>query len=223
MIDLNTLEVGEKIVDPNEALEAEWFEKRSGRITASKFDCLMQQGRGKDEKFSQAGLKYLYLKAAERLGSWHSFTSKSVEWGKEHEEDAIEWYVRRTGRNVTSCRFRFFEFNADIGGTPDGLVEDDGTLEVKVPYDPAVHVQTLVTRQIPRDYTWQPTGHVLNTERSWCDFVSYDPRITDPSARGIVIRHRPSTATIDKLLAKLQLSVKELNRIMREILQGAAR
>ena len=215
---LAELELGEELVDPLEQEREEWFAKRSGRITCSNFGKLIGEGRGKNDVFTQTGMAYLRLKVAERLGSWHSVSARSMQWGTDNEAAAIAAYAERTGFEVDSRPFQFFELGDDLGGTPDGLIGADGTLEGKCPYDPSVHINTLITRLIPNDYVWQVHGHLLVTGRQWCDFVSFDPRIKD-DCRLVIIRQERDQAKLDFLASRLALAVDEVNRLF-ELTKG---
>jgi hypothetical protein len=52
------------VIDPQQIAEEEWFAKRAGKFTCSRFGDLMTTGRGKDEVFGQTALSYIYLVAA---------------------------------------------------------------------------------------------------------------------------------------------------------------
>lgn len=205
-----------ELFDPIERKRTEWLEKRRGKITCSQFGTLMSSGRAKDELFSQTGLTYLRRLVAERLGSWYAISAKAMEWGTENEPIAAEEYAKRTGYQVDSTPFQYYAFNDDIGGTPDGLVGTDGCIEIKCPYDPSVHVNTLLTRTVPKDYEWQVVGHLLVTGRSWCDFVSFDPRITTDE-KLCVIRVERIEARIEELKKRLMLAVGEIEAMLLKI------
>ena len=64
------------------------------------------------------------------------------------------------------------------GASPDGLVGDDGLVEIKCP-NTATHIQTLLDQKIPRKYETQMLWQMECTGRKWCDFVSYDPRMPE--------------------------------------------
>jgi hypothetical protein len=69
-----------------------------------------------------------------------------------------------------------------IAGThasPDGLVADDGLIEIKCP-QPATHLDTLLGQYVPGKYVHQMQWQMACTGRAWCDFVSYSPAFPDP-------------------------------------------
>jgi len=151
MIDLESMKEDVAIVDRDEAAREEWLLKRAGKITCSRFGDLMGEGREKGAAFTQTGYNYLRLLVAESLGSWYSISASATKWGTENEPLAIDEYRARTGYEVDSRPFQYFHYNAWIGGTPDGLVGEDGCIEVKCPYDPSVHVKTLLSREVPKE------------------------------------------------------------------------
>lgn len=214
----DSYQLGEELTDETARLEAEWHEKRSGRITCSMFGVLIGQGQS-GEQFTKKGFGYLRLKVAEALGSRAaSFSSAATSWGKEHEQSAIDEYREKTGSEVTSSPFLFFKIPGNIGGTPDGLVGERGCLEIKCPYDPAVHINTMLTRRIPAEYFWQVVGHCLVTGRGWCDFVSFDPRIDGPE-RMVCIRWKRAEEGEDPHIKKLSERLSEANGWVSEQLE----
>jgi hypothetical protein len=215
-MNLDEMELGEEVLDPVEVKRDEWLRKRLGKITCSRFGDLMGSGRSKDALFSQTGYSYLRRIVAERLGSWYSVSAKSMDWGNENESKAIAEYANRFEWDVDSTPFQYFEFTDDIGGTPDGLVGGSGCLEVKCPFDPAVHVNTLLTKEVPSDYEWQVVGHLLVTGRDWCNFISFDPRM-EGKHRLCVIRVERSEARIELLKKRLEVAVGVVKEMVSKI------
>ena len=184
---LDELAVDTALVDPKEQEREEWFAKRAGKFTCSRFGELMTTGRKKDELFGATALSYIYQIVAERLGSWSfGFDSSSTKWGTENESAALAEYFRRTDTKPESVGVDCYcELSEYCGGTPDALVLD-GCCEVKCPYSPAEHVRTLHSKTVPNQYQWQVHGHLLVTGREWCDFISFDPRVESAACLGVV-------------------------------------
>lgn len=207
-----------EVFDPVERQREEWLQKRLGKLTCSKFGDLIGTGREKDAKFTKTGYTYLRRCVAERLGSWYSTSAASMSWGNDNEVGAVCEYENQFGVQVDHGLYRYYEYNADIGGTPDGLVGADGCIEIKCPYDPAVHIETMLNQTVPDDYQWQVVGHLLVTGRQWCDFVSFDPRIPEADKRRLVrIRVERSLPRIELLLSRLTLAVDTLNEMLKKI------
>jgi predicted phage-related endonuclease len=64
------------------------------------------------------------------------------------------------------------------GASPDGLVGEDGLLEIKCP-NTATHIETLLSQSVPGKYNTQMQFQMACTGRQWCDFVSFDNRLPD--------------------------------------------
>jgi predicted phage-related endonuclease len=67
---------------------------------------------------------------------------------------------------------------AMTGASPDGLVGDDGLVEIKCP-NTATHIETLLSGKVPAKYVTQMAWQMACTGRAWCDFVSFDPRMPE--------------------------------------------
>jgi hypothetical protein len=216
-MDLESMVEDVEVVDAKEAQREEWLRKRLGKITCSRFGDLIGEGREKGALFTQTGYGYLRRIVAERLGSWYAASAKAMDWGIQNESEAAGAYSFLKSVEVDSTPFQYYEYNDDIGGTPDGLVGLDGCIEIKCPYDPAVHVNTLLTKVVPKDYEWQVVGHLLVTGRKWCDFISYDPRIKVLEHALCVVRVERDEARIDFLKKRLELAVKVVGEMVKEV------
>ena len=106
------------------------------------------------------------------------FVSPAMAWGTEQEPEARLAYEFRKDATVVQVGM---VRHPSIGGThasPDGLVGDDGLLEIKCPLS-ATHIETLLTGSIPGKYVTQIEWQMACTGRSWCDFASFDPRLPE--------------------------------------------
>lgn len=216
-LNLDEYEVGDEIVDADQQRIDEWFAARSGKLTCSRFGDLMSTSRSKSDTFSQAGYTYLREVVAERLGSIKfSASAASTSWGHENEAAAVEAYTEATGRDVDYDSHRFVELTKYIGGSPDGLVGDNRTLEIKCPYNPGQHIETLISREIPKQYVWQCVGHCLVTKRPTCDFVSFDPRIFGRN-QIVVIEFQPTEAVLTALAQRLDKAAQWIKAMIAKI------
>src|SRR3989304_10082447 len=87
----------------------------------------------------------------------------NIQWGIDHEQDAINEYEGITGSLVTSGRFCENPSLPLLGCTPDGFIGDLGILEAKCP-------QAMYT-DIPVYYLCQMVGQLVITNTRFCDFV----------------------------------------------------
>lgn len=158
----------------------EWFEIRKGRFTASEMWKLTVQPRSKADReagnLSSTAKAYVLEKVQERLSGQAKpgFTSAATEWGKQNEPLAIQRYEEITGNKVWEVGFVTYGDNA--GASTDGLVSFDGMVEVKCPYsDYLVRVMEDVTEN--REYYLQIQMGLLASDRQWCDYIIFDPRM----------------------------------------------
>lgn len=154
-----------------------WRQERLGKITGSCFNRVTRDKSG--HGWSETAKSYM----AELIFEWITGMEASefsgndaTRWGEFHEHDAIRKYEAKTGRKVTRGKFYLAKgFVGLVGCTPDGVGERG--LEVKSPYGPKAHTYTLLNQKVPKEYKDQVYGHILCTERDFCDFVSYEPRM----------------------------------------------
>ncbi len=150
----------------------EWFAARLGKVTASKLSDVMM-------KPTTAGYRnYRAELIAERLSGVpkESFSNAAMQWGTDKEPDARSAYKFIHGQQVLEVGFIDHPTLAMTGASPDGLVGDDGLVEIKCP-NTATHIDTLEGKAIDSKYIKQMHWQMLCTERKWCDFVSFDPRL----------------------------------------------
>lgn len=153
----------------------EWHQARAGRVTASKIADLTARTKS---GFSTSRANYMADLIAERLTGTvaEGFTNAAMQWGTEKEPDARAAYEFMTDREVVQVGFVVHPAIEASGCSPDGLVGDDGMVEIKCP-NTATHLDTLLGGTVPDKYLKQMQWQMRCCERAWCDFVSYDPRL----------------------------------------------
>ena len=141
-----------------------------GKVTASNFSVVMAN---EGKPFSDAAKRYALQVALERINNRRSDSGFSgnehTERGHEQEKIARALYEMENFVNVDNGGF--FDHGL-YGDSPDGLVGDDGVIEIKSVIAP-VHYATLKRGSFDQAYTWQLIGHLDCCGRSWVDFVSY--------------------------------------------------
>jgi putative phage-type endonuclease len=156
----------------------EWHQARLGKVTASRIAEVMAQGRGSAPSATRAN--YRAQLVVERLTDrpTDTFTNAAMQHGTETEPQARATYTLTTGRNVEEAGFVDHPTIVMAGASPDGLVGDDGLVEIKCP-NSATHIATLLGAEIDGKYVKQMQWQMACTGRAWCDFVSFDPRLPD--------------------------------------------
>ncbi|MEO1169635.1 MAG: lambda exonuclease family protein [Pseudomonadota bacterium] len=153
----------------------EWFEARLGKATASKISDIIAKTRN---GWGVSRKNYAAQLVAERLSGQaaDSFTNAAMQWGADTEPMAREAYERAQLVSVTEVGFLDHPVVDMSGASPDGLVGDDGLVEIKCP-NTATHIDTLQGSAIPTKYFAQMQWQMACCERDWCDFASFDPRL----------------------------------------------
>lgn len=155
----------------------DWFAARCGKVTASRIsDVIARTKTG----YSASRATYMGQLIAERLTGVvvDGFKSEAMQWGTDHEAEARSVYEMFTGFSIVQTGFVIHPAYPMSGASPDGLVAKDGLVEIKCP-NTATHIETLLGGTIPKKYMSQMMWQMACTDRKWCDFVSYDPRMPD--------------------------------------------
>jgi len=87
-------------------------------------------------------------------------------------------YEASVGALVVEVGFVPHNAIAMSGASPDGLVDDDGLVEIKCP-NTSTHIDTILADAAPAKYVTQMQWQMACTGRKWCDFVSFDPRLPE--------------------------------------------
>lgn len=191
----------------------EWFKARLGKVTASRISDVMKKGRGNAESLQR--IKYKNELIAERFTQSFddSLTTRELRRGKELESYARDFYqLQEFNVEVKEVGFIPHPTIKNSGASPDGLVNDDGLIEIKCP-NTETHIDFLKTSKPKPEYILQMQWQMMCTGRMWCDFVSYDDRLPDNLSYKCVRFHYD-----DKLANEIEIEViKFLNELEEEI------
>jgi putative phage-type endonuclease len=149
----------------------EWFQARLGKVTASRVaDVLAKIKSGE----SASRRNYKIQLVSERLTGekQESYINQAMQDGIDREVFARNRYVQQFGE-VEEVGF-IKHPTLEAGASPDGMVGNDGLLEIKCPMG-TTHTETLMTQEVPSKYIPQIQFQLRCTGRKWCDFVSYNP------------------------------------------------
>jgi hypothetical protein len=149
---------------------SEWFKLKCGTPSASNFQAIIK--KLKNGNYSSERRKYLYKIVAERISDEcvSSYFSVDMERGVELEKEAKSLYELTMDVSV-DVEVGFMMVDR-WGYSPDGLIGDDGLIEIKCPRLEN-HLETLDLGEMPDCYQAQVQGGLLISGRVWCDFISY--------------------------------------------------
>lgn len=153
----------------------EWYEARCGSLGASQVAQALartKSGWGASRANVMAQL------IVERLTGLPSegYTSSAMQWGIDTEPQARAAYEFLRDAEVVEVGLLRHPVIEGTHASPDGLVADEGLIEIKCP-NSATHIDTLLSDKVPGNYWTQMQWQMACTGRKWCDFVSFDPRL----------------------------------------------
>jgi len=153
----------------------QWIACRLGKITASRIADLTAKTK---TGYGASRANYMAELIIERLtgARQESFTNTAMAWGTATEPQARALYEFENNCTVIEVGFVEHPIIALCGASPDGLVGDDGLIEIKCP-NSATHIETLLEKKAPEKYIKQMMWQMACTGRAWCDFMSFDPRL----------------------------------------------
>jgi putative phage-type endonuclease len=180
----------------------EWIAARLGKVTASRIADMTAKTR---TGWGASRANYMAELIAERLTRVPAdqFTNAAMKWGTETEPEARDAYAFYFDYDVAEVGFIDHPQIPMTGASPDGLVGDDGLVELKCP-NTATHIDTLLGDAIPAKYIAQMQWQMACTGRKWCDWVSYDPRL--PGSMQLFVERVQRN---DKMIAELEQLVPE--------------
>ena len=155
----------------------DWFAARLGKVTASRIaDVVAKTKTG----VSASRGNYMAQLIVERMTGkpTESYSNSAMQWGTDTEPLARAAYEMTTDLMVDEVGFVEHESLSMCGASPDGLVGDNGLIEIKCP-NTATHIETLINGTIDNRYMLQMQWQMACTDREWCDFVSFDPRMPE--------------------------------------------
>lgn len=198
-----------------------WLYDRLGHMTSSgATDAISFLKNGKE---SLARKKYKVRVVTERITGIprDSFLERLriIKWGKEQEVNARLAYEFLTGNDVDNVGFVKHPTIKNLGASPDGLILSDGLVEFKCP-ESTTHIEYILDGVVPEEYKPQMLDQILVTNRDWCDFVSYDPRL-DINNRIFIVRYKPTTQEIIEFEKRATEFLREADDLYERLMFGS--
>lgn len=149
-----------------------WWKARVGIPTASNFHRIITP---KKWEYAAGAKTYIHELIADmhdpQYAMEEQYVSDAMAHGSYLEPEARRFYEFSQGQKVQEVGFIT---NDRFGCSPDGLVGDDGGLELKCPAL-KTHVKWLLDGVVPAEHLAQCAGFLVVTGRTWVDFMSYCP------------------------------------------------
>lgn len=163
-----------KVYSTLEQRSDEWYAARCGLITASVAGKLITPTT-KAPASNQTTRDLAATLAAERVTGYvdPTFANADMWRGIDSERFAVEKYSEHHAEVTTVGFMTEDRWGFMVGYSPDGLVGDDGLIEIKSPRQKG-HLSTVLDGGVPTEHLAQIQTGLLVSGRQWCDFISYN-------------------------------------------------
>jgi len=184
-----------------EQYSEEWWAIRQKKMTGSHAQAIGANGKGLETYITEVMTEYYSSCRPER------YSNKDMERGLELEPEAADRYAGETFSVVETVGF--VVYSDFIGVSPDRFVSDDGLAEIKCPND-KTYFKLLLDFKIESKYMWQMQMQMLCCNRSWCDYVVYNPNFEQAI---LIERVLPDEKKFEKLRAGFESGQKMIEEI----------
>ncbi len=192
----------------------EWFDARLGKVTASRVKDLIAKTK---TGYSSSRKNYAAQLVCERMTRQkaESYSNAAMQWGVEQEPNARTEYEMKCNQIVEEIGFIEHPTIPWAGASPDGLIGDDGMVEIKCP-NTATHIEWLLAGTPPAEHLPQMAWQLTCANRQWVDFVSYDPRMPEKH-RLFVVRYNRNDEYISELEEEVEKFLAEVDATVRKL------
>jgi hypothetical protein len=149
----------------------EWHSLRLGKVTASIVHIVMANYNSPFGESAKNLARKIAIERVTNMPCAMGFDTAQLARGREQEHDARVMYESIRFVDVKEGGF-FLHPNNKWGYSPDGLVGDNGLLEIKS-LEGHVFLKTLESNNIPNNYRWQLVMALFVSGRKFIDFVNY--------------------------------------------------
>lgn len=187
-----------------------WLAERAGHATASRFSDVLARIKSGE---AEGRRRYRIQLVTERLTGnvAQGYQNAAMVWGTQTEPEARMAYEAFSGVIVQETGFIKHPGVEWCGASPDGLIGDDGMLELKCP-ESTTHLEWMEAGKAPTRHIAQIQGQMWVTGRKWVDFASYDPRFPE-GLQLFVVRVKRD----DDYLAALEAEVLDFLAVVDEM------
>lgn len=186
----------------------DWYNIRKGKMTASNAETIIANGKGLET--------YIYNLMAEYYSSAEkeNYINADMQRGIDLEPEARLEFEFYTDLDVQEVGF--IEYNDFIGVSPDGLIGDDGLIEIKCPND-SIYFKLLLSNNIKPEYIAQMQMQMYVTNRQYCYFVSYNPNFEKSLYIKKINRDEEMIDKLKKGLERGTQLIKEIKKNFRKV------
>ena len=186
----------------------EWYAIRRGKMSASNAETIIANGKGLET--------YIYNLMAEYYSSAEkeNYINADMQRGIDLEPEAKIEFQFYTGLDIKEVGC--VELNEYILASPDGLIGDDGLIEIKCPND-SIYFKLLLSNNIKPEYIAQMQMQMYVTDRQYCYFVSYNPNFEKSLYIKKINRDEEMIDKLQKGLERGTQLIKEIKENFRKV------
>jgi putative phage-type endonuclease len=199
---------------------AEWLASRAGKVTASRISDVLAKIKSGEAAARRDYRAQLIAEILTGKPQEDGFVNDAMKWGTENEPFARAAYEVDRGILVDQVGLVLHPEIDRAAASPDGLADVDGLVEIKCPKT-ATHLEYLLDGAAPEKYRNQMLWQMACTERKWCDFVSFDPRLPQDLQLFVVRLNRDDDA-IKKMEAEVRKFLDEVDDVIEKLTQRKA-
>lgn len=197
--------------------DAEWFAIRCGCVTASRVAEALSFLKKGGSSAEREKYKWELLTETVTGKPVEHYVSPYMDEGRENEPLARTGYELARDVEVEQIGYAHHPRINRTGASPDGLVGNDGLVEIKCPKTDT-HLKYLLGGVVPEEYIPQMMWQMACTGRKWCDFVSYDRRVPEDLSL-FVVRLERDEKVIAEMEAGVEQFISELNAMCDKLLK----
>jgi hypothetical protein len=186
----------------------EWKEARKLKLTASKATAIATGGKGLETLVFDLCSAHLSSNPEDTFEG-----NKHTERGNEWEAAARMAYEAEKGVQVQEVGFVIY--NEYVGCSPDGLVGEDGGVEIKCLMD-REFLRMLVngSDEVDSGHIWQMQMNMKILNRKWWDYVCYNPNFETSI---IIFRYMADPKAWEKLDKGFELGEKRIKGVLEAV------
>ena len=186
----------------------DWYNIRKGKMSASNAETIIANGKGLET--------YIYNLMAEYYSSAEkeNYINADMQRGIDLEPEAKIEFQFYTGLDIKEVGC--VELNEYILASPDGLIGDDGLIEIKCPND-SIYFKLLLSNNIKPEYIAQMQMQMYVTDRQYCYFVSYNPNFEKSLYIKKINRDEEMIDKLKKGLERGTQLIKEIKENFRKV------
>ncbi|MEO8718356.1 MAG: lambda exonuclease family protein [Burkholderiales bacterium] len=193
----------------------EWLAARAGKVTASRIDDVMAKIKTGEAAARRDYRAQLVAEILTGRPQEDGYVNAEMQWGIDTEPFARGAYEVAKSVLVDQVGLVLHPRIERAAASPDGVVDDAGLVEIKCPKT-ATHLQYLLAGEVPARYRGQMLWQMACAERAWCDFVSFDPRLS-PELQLFVVRFERDEARIKAMEAEVLAFLAEVDAMLERL------